>query len=71
MTNKQALLKELEKIFEHTTQQTIFHKRSNEYLYKGLAWVYLWWVSGERRRANSVLQDNTCRIHNQRTNLHC
>ena len=48
MTTKQALLKELEKIFEHTTQQTIFHRRSNEYLYKGLAWVYLWWVKASK-----------------------
>jgi hypothetical protein len=48
MSNKQALIKELEKIFEHTTQQTIFHRRSNEYLYKGLAWVYLWWVKASK-----------------------
>lgn len=44
MTTKQVLIKELEEIFEHTTQQTVFRNRSNEYLYKGLAWVYLWWV---------------------------
>ncbi len=48
MSTKQALIKELEKIFEHTTQQTIFHRRSNEYLYKGLAWVYLWWVKASK-----------------------
>ncbi len=48
MTNKQALIKELEKIFEHTAQQTVFRNRSNEYLYKGLAWVYLWWVKASK-----------------------
>lgn len=50
MTTKQALVKELEKIFEHTSQQTIFHKRSNEYLYKGLALVYLWWVKASKEK---------------------
>ena len=44
MTIKQALVKELDKIFEHTAQQTMFRSRSNDYLYEGLAWVYLWWL---------------------------
>ena len=48
MANKQALIKELEKIFEHTAQQTVFRNRSNEYLYRGLAWVYLWWVKASK-----------------------
>ena len=48
MTAKQALVKELEKIFEHTAQQTVFRNRSNEYLYKGLAWAYLWWVRASK-----------------------
>ena len=48
MTTKQVLIKELEKIFEHTAQQTVFRNRSNEYLYKGLAWVYLWWVKANK-----------------------
>ncbi len=48
MSNKQALIKELEKIFEHTAQQTVYRNRSNEYLYKGLAWVYLWWVKANK-----------------------
>ena len=48
MTTKQVLIKELEKIFEHTAQQTVFRNRSNEYLYKGLAWVYLWWVKASK-----------------------
>ena len=48
MTNKQALVKELEKIFEHTAEQTAIRIRSNEYLYKGLAWVYLWWVRASK-----------------------
>jgi len=48
MTNKQALVKELEKIFEHTAEQTAIRMRSNEYLYKGLAWVYLWWVRASK-----------------------
>ncbi len=49
MTIKQELLSELDKIVSHTAEQTIFRRRSNEYLYVGLAWVYLWWV-----RANKV-----------------
>jgi len=48
MTTKQVLIKELEKIYEHTAQQTVFRNRSNEYLYKGLAWVYLWWVKASK-----------------------
>jgi hypothetical protein len=48
MTTKQVLLKELEKIFEHTAEQTAIRTRSNEYLYKGLAWVYLWWVRASK-----------------------
>ena len=61
MTTKQAILKELEKIFEHTTQQTIFHRRSNEYLYKGLAWVYLWWVKASRLKG---LLEEQYTLHN-------
>ena len=61
MTSKQALLKELEKIFEHTTQQTIFHRRSNEYLYRGLAWVYLWWVKASKVKG---LLDEQYALHN-------
>jgi hypothetical protein len=49
MLTKQALVKELEKIFEHTAEQSAIRARGNEYLYKGLAWAYLWWV-----RANKV-----------------
>jgi len=48
MTNKQALVKELEKIFEHTAEQSAIRARSNEYLYKGLAWAYLWWVKANK-----------------------
>lgn len=46
---KQELLNELDKIVAHTAEQTIFRRRSNQYLYVGLAWVYLWWV-----RANKI-----------------
>ena len=49
MIKNQKLINELKEIFEHTAQQTVFRNRSNEYLYKGLAWAYLWWV-----RANKV-----------------
>ena len=49
MQTKQELISELDKIVAHTAEQTIFRRRSNEYLYVGLAWVYLWWV-----RANKV-----------------
>jgi hypothetical protein len=55
MTTKQVLINELEKIFEHTTQQTVFRNRSNEYLYKGLAWVYLWWVKASK--VNGLLEE--------------
>ena len=48
MTNKQALVKELDKIFEHTAQQTMFRSRGNDYLYEGLAWVYLWWLRASK-----------------------
>jgi hypothetical protein len=48
MNSKQSLVEELEKIFAHTAQQTVFRNRSNEYLYKGLAWVYLWWVRASK-----------------------
>ena len=61
MTTKQALIKELEKIFEHTTQQTVFRNRSNEYLYKGLAWVYLWWVKASKVKG---LLDEQYKLHN-------
>ena len=61
MTAKQALIKELEKIFEHAAQQTIFHRRSNEYLYKGLAWVYLWWVKASKVKG---LLDEQYELHN-------
>jgi len=61
MTTKQVLIKELEKIFEHTSQQTVFRNRSNEYLYKGLAWVYLWWVKASKVKG---LLDEQYKQHN-------
>lgn len=61
MTTKQVLIKELEKIFEHTAQQTVFRNRSNEYLYKGLAWVYLWWVKASKVKG---LLDEQYKLHN-------
>ena len=48
MSNKQALVNELKKIFEHTAEEAAIRSRSNEYLYKGLAWVYLWWVKANK-----------------------
>jgi hypothetical protein len=48
MSNKQALVNELKKIFEHTAEEAAIRSRSNEYLYKGLAWVYLWWVKAKK-----------------------
>jgi hypothetical protein len=36
MTNKQALVKELEKIFEHTTQQTVFRNVATSICIKDL-----------------------------------
>lgn len=44
MNDKQALLSELDSLVQLATEQTEFYKRSNEYLYKGLAGVYLWWL---------------------------
>jgi len=43
MKSKQALVKELDEIVKHTTEQNVYHRRSQKYLYSGLAWVYLWW----------------------------
>lgn len=48
MQIKQELISELDKIVAHTAEQTIFRRRSNEYLYAGLAWVYLWWVRASK-----------------------
>ena len=55
MKSKQALVKELEKIVEHTTEQNIWHKRSKQYLYSGLAWVYLWWR--EAKQVDGLLDE--------------
>ena len=49
MSTKQELLSELDSLVQLATEQTEYYKRSNEYLYKGLAGVYLWW-----RRAKDV-----------------
>jgi D-ribose pyranose/furanose isomerase RbsD len=48
MQSKQELISELDKIVAHTTEQTIVRRRSNDYLYVGLAWVYLWWVRASK-----------------------
>ena len=55
MKTKQVLVKELEKIVEHTTEQNIWHKRSKQYLYSGLAWVYLWWR--EAKQVDGLLDE--------------
>jgi hypothetical protein len=55
MKSKQALVKELEKIVEHTTEQNTWHKRSKQYLYSGLAWVYLWWR--EAKQVDGLLDE--------------
>jgi hypothetical protein len=55
MKTKQALVIELEKIVEHTTEQNIWHKRSKQYLYSGLAWVYLWWR--EAKQVDGLLDE--------------
>jgi len=43
MKSKQVLVKELNEIVKHTTEQNVYHRRSQKYLYSGLAWVYMWW----------------------------
>ena len=43
MTNKQALVKELDEIVELTTKQNYHYVRGRAYLYEGFASVYLWW----------------------------
>lgn len=43
MTNKQALIKELDDIVELTTKQNYHYVRGRAYLYEGFASVYLWW----------------------------
>jgi hypothetical protein len=49
MSTKQELLSELESLVQSAVEQTEWHARTNEYLYKALAGVYLWW-----RRAREV-----------------
>ena len=61
MSTKQILVKELEKIFEHTAEQSAIRARSNEYLYKGLAWVYLWWVKASKVKG---LLDEQYKLYN-------
>lgn len=48
MTNKQALVKELDEIVELTTKQNEHYVRSRQYLYEGFASVYLWWLKAKQ-----------------------
>ena len=43
MKSKKVLVEELNDIVKHTTEQNVYHRRSQKYLYSGLAWVYMWW----------------------------
>jgi len=47
MTNKQALVKELDEIVELTTKQNYHYVRGRKYLYEGFAAVYLWWLKAK------------------------
>lgn len=47
MTNKQALIKELDEIVELTTKQNYHYVRARGYLYEGFAAVYLWWLKAK------------------------
>ncbi len=47
MTNKQALVKELNEIVELTTKQDYHYVRGRKYLYEGFAAVYLWWLKAK------------------------
>ena len=55
MKSKQALVKELNEIVKHTNEQNVYHKRSQKYLYSGLAWVYMWWR--EAKLVNGLLNE--------------
>jgi len=55
MKSKQALKKELDAIVKHTTEQNLWHRRSQQYLYSGLAWVYLWWR--EAKQVDGLLNE--------------
>jgi hypothetical protein len=48
MTNKQALVKELDEIVELTTKQNYHYVRGRAYLYEGFATVYLWWLKAKQ-----------------------
>jgi hypothetical protein len=48
MTTKQELLNELDSLVDNAVEQTALHERSNEYLYRGLAGVYLWWRKAQK-----------------------
>jgi hypothetical protein len=43
MKSKESLLKELDEIVQKTTEQNFHYQRSKDFLYEGLAWIYLWW----------------------------
>lgn len=47
MTDKKALIKELDEIVELTTKQNYHYVRARGYLYEGFATVYLWWLKAK------------------------
>jgi hypothetical protein len=55
MVTKQELLNELDALVDNAEVQTALNERSNEYLYRGLAGVYLWWRKA--RKIDGFLQE--------------
>jgi hypothetical protein len=61
MTVKQALIKELEQLVNLAVEQDYHYKRGRDFLYKGLAGVYLWWV---KAKEVSGFLDEQYKLHN-------
>lgn len=47
MTTKHALVKELEELVNLAVEQDYHYRRGRDYLYRGLAGVYLWWAKAK------------------------
>ena len=50
MGTKQELIKELDEILKLTTEQNFHYQRGVQYLYDGLAWVYVWWTKASKEK---------------------
>jgi len=55
MPSKEKLIKDLEALVENALAQDYHYQRGRDYLYKGLAGVYLWWL--EARKIDGFLEE--------------